>query len=161
MNKPLLNQVVQIGIVVNDAKATAGRYCDLLGLSDWHFNQVDTTKGKGANFRKGKQSIAAKALIAWTSLGDVELELIEPQDDTSVYAEFLRERGQGIHHVMFSTPDYDTCREQLEANGIDVLGSGDLQETRFTLFDTQADLGVICEIAQGGALVPDKSWLAP
>ena len=37
-----------------------------------------------------------------------------------------------------------------------ILGSGALQHTRFQLFDTQADLGLICEIAEGEPLVPDR-----
>ena len=155
MTKPLFNQIVQIGIVVRDAKTTAQRYRDLLGLNDWSFNEVDTPKGKGANFHSGEQLIAAKALIAWMSLGNVELELIEPRDSASVYAKFLQGRGQGIHHIMFVTPDYDYCVNQMSNQSISTLGSGELQQTRFALFDTQADLGLICEIAEGEPLLPD------
>ncbi len=155
MNKALFNQVVQIGIVVRDAEATARRYRDLLALDDWRFNEVDTVNGKGSNFRTGEQAIAARALIAWMPLGNVELELIEPRDETSVYAKFLREQGPGIHHVMFATPDYDHCVSHMASHGISTVGSGALQDTRFHLFDTQADLGLICEIAEGEPLVPD------
>jgi methylmalonyl-CoA/ethylmalonyl-CoA epimerase len=156
MNKAVFNQVVQIGIVVRDAEATARRYRDLLGLDDWRFNDVDTVEGKGSNFRTGGQAIAARALIAWMPLGNVELELIEPRDETSVYAEFLRDKGPGIHHVMFVTPDYDRCVSHMASHGVSTLGSGALQHTRFQLFDTQADLGLICEIAEGEPLVPDR-----
>ena len=47
MNEAMFNQVVQIGIVVRDAEATARRYRDLLSLDDWRFNEVDTVNGKG------------------------------------------------------------------------------------------------------------------
>lgn len=160
MSQPMFHQVVQLGIVVRDAKATAHRYRELLGLDDWHFNEVDTASGKGANFRRGGQSITAKALIAWTSVGNVELELIEPQDDSSVYAEFLHSKGPGIHHVMFVTPDYDDCINHMASQNISTLGAGELQKTRFQLFDTEADLGLICEIAEGEPLIPDRSGIA-
>jgi len=84
VNQALFNQVVQIGIVVRDAEATARRYKDLLNLSDWHFNEVDTEKGHGYNFCSGDRPIPARALIAWLFLGNVELELIEPRDEHSV-----------------------------------------------------------------------------
>ena len=155
MSKPLFNQIVQIGIVVNDAAATVRLYRELLGLDDWRFNEVDTVNDKGVNFRKGEQPIDARALIAWMPLGNVELELIEPRDETSVYAEFLRDKGPGIHHVMFVTPDYDHCVSQMATRGVPTLGSGELQNTRFTMFDTQEELGVICEIAEGEPLIPD------
>jgi 4-hydroxyphenylpyruvate dioxygenase-like putative hemolysin len=155
MSKPLFNQVVQIGIVVDDAAATVCRYRELLGFDDWRFNEVDTVNGKGVNFRRGEHPVDARALIAWMPLGNVELELIEPRDETSVYAEFLRDKGPGIHHVMFVTPDYDHCVSQMTARGVSKLGSGELQDTRFQLFDTQAELGIICEIAAGEPLIPD------
>jgi 4-hydroxyphenylpyruvate dioxygenase-like putative hemolysin len=157
MKQPLFSDVIQIGIIVRSAEDTARQYRDLLGITDWHFNEVDTEKGKGANFRSRGEPIKAKALIAWTQLGNVELELIEPKDDDSIYAEFLRERGPGIHHVMFATGDYDACQDRMQANGIATLVSGELQNTRFQLFDTVDALGVISEIADGDALVPERS----
>jgi 4-hydroxyphenylpyruvate dioxygenase-like putative hemolysin len=156
MHKAIFHQVLQIGIVVRDAEATALRYRDLLGLDDWRFNEVDTVNGKGSNFRTGEQAIAARALIAWMPLGNVELELIEPRDETSVYAVFLRDQGPGIHHVMFAAHDYDHCVDHMASHGISALGSGELQDTRFQLFDTRADLGLICEIAEGEPLVADR-----
>lgn len=92
-------------------------------------------------------------------LGNIELELIEPRDQTSVYAEFLRDKGPGIHHVMFVTPDYDHCLDKMAEQGVLILGSGELQSTRFTSLDTLADLGLICEIAEGDPLLPDRSGL--
>jgi 4-hydroxyphenylpyruvate dioxygenase-like putative hemolysin len=157
MNRPLFNDVVQIGIVVQSAEGTARRYQELLGVTEWHFNEVDTENGKGANFRSRGEPIEAKAMIAWTQLGNVELELIEPRDHDSVYAKFLREKGPGIHHVMFATGDYDECQDRMQANGVATLASGELQKTRFRLFDTVDALGLICEIAEGEPLVPDRS----
>jgi methylmalonyl-CoA/ethylmalonyl-CoA epimerase len=159
MNQPLFTNVIQVGLVVRCAATTARRYQELLGLSDWHFNEVDTESGKGANFRSANKPIVARANIAWIQLGNVELELIEPRDEHSVYAQFLRENGPGIHHVMFATADYDVCVNRIQANAIPVLGSGELQHTRFQLFDTEADLGMICEIADGDPLLPDHSGL--
>ncbi|MGI9287522.1 MAG: VOC family protein, partial [Pseudomonadales bacterium] len=91
------------------------------------------------------------------NIGNVELEVIEPQDEESVYAQFLRDKGSGIHHVMFATPDYDKCSARMAANNVAVIGSGELQNTRFQMFNTEKDLGLICEIADGEALTPDES----
>ena len=72
-----------------------------------------------------------------------------------MYAIFLREKGPGIHHVMFSTPDYQSCAERMARHQISVMAGGELQQTQFQMFDTRETLGLICEIADGGALVPD------
>jgi methylmalonyl-CoA/ethylmalonyl-CoA epimerase len=156
MSQSLFKDVVQIGVVVSDADACVARYRELLNLQDWHINYVDTEAGKGRNFFIGDKPIAAKAKIAWIAIGNVELEIIEPQDEESVYAQFLRDKGPGIHHVMFAVSDYDKCNESMIENNVEVLGSGELQQTRFQMFDTEKDLGFICEIAEGEALIPDE-----
>jgi hypothetical protein len=58
---------------------------------------------------------------------------------------------------MFATSDYDKCSTTMAENNVRVLGSGELQQTRFQMFDTKKDLGLICVIADGEALTPDKS----
>jgi catechol 2,3-dioxygenase-like lactoylglutathione lyase family enzyme len=157
MSQPLFNDIVQIGIVVKNVDTTVAQYRELLGIQDWHINFVDTATGKGSNFRKGDKPIIARAKIAWINIGNVELEIIEPRDEESVYAQFLRDKGPGIHHLMFATSDYDKCSTTMAENNVRVLGSGELQQTRFQMFDTEKDLGLICEIADGGALTPDES----
>jgi methylmalonyl-CoA/ethylmalonyl-CoA epimerase len=152
----LFESVIQIGIVVSDVNKAIEGYRDLLQVKQWNINHVDTAIGKGGNFHKNGKPIQAKAKIAWVNLGQVELELIEPQDQHSLYAEFLRERGPGIHHVMLGTSNYQTCLDHMDSQSIAAIGGGELQGTRFQMFDTQELLGFICEVAEGDPLVPDQ-----
>ena len=153
----LFNDVIQIGIVVSDVNKAIEGYRDLLHLKKWNINQVDTAIGKGGNFHKNGKPIQAKAKIAWANLGNVELELIEPQDQHSLYSDFLKEHGPGIHHVMLGTSDYVTCLDHMDCRNIASIGGGELQGTRFQMFDTQELLGFICEIADGDPLVPEQT----
>ena len=157
ISKPLFTDIVQIGVVVENVDASISKYRELLDLQGWQINYVDTMTGKGQNFRNGEKHVNTKAKIAWLLIGNVELELIEPQDEDSVYAQFLRDRGPGLHHVMFATSDYEKCSTTMAANNVRVLGGGELQQTRFQMFDTEKDLGLICEIAEGGSLTPDET----
>ena len=113
--------------------------------------------GIGRNFYKNGKPIQVKAKIAWVNFGNVELELIEPQDQHSLYSDFLKEHGPGIHHVMLGTSDYITGLDHMDSQNIAAIGGGELQGTRFQMFDTQELLGFICEIADGDPLAPDQS----
>ena len=157
MSETKVNGVVQIGILVRNADEAVRQYSKLLGINDWNINFVDTDRGKGRNFRTGEDDVAVKAKIAWTTIGGIELELIEPQDTTSLYAQHLESHGPGVHHLMFSTDDYDRTVKSLSGHGIDKIQSGELQATRFQLFDTRNTLGFISELAEGDPLVPDES----
>lgn len=157
MNASPIHGIVQIGLVVEDAEATARSYQELLGVGDWNVNEVDTAGGVGSDFRLRGKLIEAKAKVVWSTFLGVELELIEPQDETSVYAEFLRERGPGIHHVMLGTADHEAARRTLTSRGLSVLAEGELGGGSFELFDTAESLGMIVEIAAGESLAPDRS----
>jgi methylmalonyl-CoA/ethylmalonyl-CoA epimerase len=157
MSKANINSVVQIGILVRNADEAVRQYAKLFGINDWNINYVDTENGKGQNFRTAKNEVAVKAKIAWATIGGVELELIEPQDTTSIYAQNLESHGPGVHHVMFGTGDYDRAVAGLNGCGVERILSGELQATRFQMFDTRDTLGLISEFAEGDALVPDES----
>ena len=157
MSEANINGVVQIGILVRNADEAVRQYARLLGITDWNINHVDTENGIGQNFRIAKNDVAIKAKIAWTTIGGIELELIEPQDATSIYAEHLESHGPGVHHVMFGTGDYGGTVAALDGCGVERILSGELQSTRFQLFDTRDALGLISEFAEGDALVPDES----
>lgn len=156
MNTSASSVVVQIGIVVQSVDAAVKNYATLLGITDWNINHVDTDHGKGRNFRVDGKEVAVKAKIAWAQVGDIELELIEPQDDSSIYAEYLGSNGPGVHHLMFGTNDYQHSVEEIHRHGVENSVTGELQATEFRLFDTRQLLGTICEFATGDPLVPDE-----
>ena len=152
----LFSGIIQIGIVVSDVNKAIKGYRDILRVREWNINNVDTMIGKGGNFHDNGDPIQARAKIAWVTIGNVELELIEPQDQHSLYADFLRENGPGIHHVMLDTPDYANAIDHMGKQNVAMVGGGELQGTKFQMFDTRELLGFICEIADGDPLVPDQ-----
>jgi methylmalonyl-CoA/ethylmalonyl-CoA epimerase len=56
-------------------------------------------------------------------VGQVQWELIEPLDDESIYARFLAERGEGVHHLGVAAPRFDeTVAQAEERNGVFLSG---------------------------------------
>ena len=157
MKQPLVTDIVQIGVVVKNVDETIQHYQKILGLYDWHINYVDTRKGLGTEFRIRNKEVDVKAIIAWINIGNVELELIEPQDEESIYAEFLKEKGPGVHHVMLAAEDYESCKQKFAGDNMPLLAEGKLQQTECVLFDSQSKMGMVIEIAKGEPLVPDES----
>jgi len=43
--------------------------------------------------------------MAFSSLGPVELEIIQPIVGPTVYHDFLEEKGEDIHHLAFDVKD--------------------------------------------------------
>lgn len=88
------------GIVVKDADATAESYTRKLGPGDWEF--VDGGPIRMAN----------------GNIGNIRYELLAPvggQD--SLWAAFLAEHGEGLHHLAYNVADVDEAVAKLEEDG--------------------------------------------
>jgi len=146
MPEPVFNEMVQLGIVVRDLEATVRRYVDDYGIGPWEFARIDL--GDANNYREYGRPVERSNRIAIATVGRVMWELIEPLDEDGIYARFLAEKGEGVHHVAVATPDFDETvagaeREdglmlRCEHSGVDIA-----------YLDTQRDLGVVLEVFSG------------
>ena len=59
--------------------------------------------------------------VAMLRLGDTRIELLEPLSDEGAIAKFLRERGEGIHHVAIKINSIQKCIDIAEKEGLNVL----------------------------------------
>ncbi len=82
-------------------------------------------------------------------MGQVELELIEPGEEESLWREFLDTRGEGINHLGFFVDDIDKESTELEKKGFRVLYSSRFQNGGgATYFDTAKIGGILMELIQ-------------
>jgi methylmalonyl-CoA/ethylmalonyl-CoA epimerase len=145
--RPLLPKIGQISMIVDDALAYAKRYNDEFGIGPWHFLLFDESNMTGMTVHGKPVKYAMK--IALCNMFDTELELIEPMDDKSAYAEFLKEHGPGLHHLAFVTPNNtyrETYRELQSRNNEMIQGGTDPGGQDFAYFDLTKELGMIIEL---------------
>jgi len=62
-----------------------------------------------------------KVKIAILRAGGVSLELLEPSSDDSSVAKFLRQKGEGLHHIAFAVDDIEASMKELTAKGFRFL----------------------------------------
>lgn len=55
--------------------------------------------------------------VAMLSVGESQIELLEPLTPNSPVGKFLDKRGPGIHHVALRVPDIQAALVQLKENG--------------------------------------------
>jgi catechol 2,3-dioxygenase-like lactoylglutathione lyase family enzyme len=138
----------QIGIVVKDLDQTIRVLTEVFGLGPFRTitypppdrpNIMRQYKGKPGNFSYRQ---------AFTSLGAVELELIQPLEGESVWSDFLAEHGQGIHHIRFNIDELPPVVEHLAQNGIEIgqTGAGLRPGSQWAVFDTERLAGFAIEV---------------
>ena len=150
MREPVFNETVQLGIVVRDLEVTVRRYQDDYGIGPWQFARIDL--GEANNYCEYGRPVERSNRIAMATVGRVMWELIEPLDEDSIWARFLAEKGEGVHHVAVATPDFDgtVARAQPRAQRKDgVMLRCEHSGVDIAYLDTQRDLGVVLEVFSG------------
>jgi len=145
--KPVLEgaekQILQVGVVVKDLDQTV-KFLTALGLGPFTIQTIDHPSATV----RGKQ-VSYQVRLAFSQLGPVQLELIEYRSGTTIQEEFLREKGEGIHHLLFKVDDLEATLAKFSRLGIEVLqkdyyvGGGGL-----AYLGTDKIGGIIMEIVQ-------------
>jgi methylmalonyl-CoA/ethylmalonyl-CoA epimerase len=146
MREPSFTETMQLGIVVRDLEATVRRYEDDYGIGPWRFDRIDL--GAANDYREYGRPVERSNRIAIAMVGRVMWELIEPLDEDGIYARFLAEKGEGVHHVAVATPDFDETFARAERKD-GVMLSCKHSGIDIAYLDTLRDLGVTIEIFSG------------
>ncbi len=148
MTQPTLgtDTIVQVGIVVADVEATARAWSSILGLPMPEIRITDEfdfarTEYEGAPTR-------ARARMAFLSVGQVDIELLEPLGEPSTWNDQLRQHGPSLHHVAFEISGMSEARAYLNDQGVKLIQRGEFVGGRYAYFDTQARLGGILELLE-------------
>ena len=145
--EPLFKGVFQVGLVVRDCMTMLKKYYHDYGIGPWVIHEMTPEKMKVMEVRGKPVEYAMRLAVAF--IGPVMIELIEPLDDKSIYNEFLNEHGEGPHHILFETEDYDKSVEFFKEKGHGILQAGNYKGAKFAYFDTIEDLGMISQISGG------------
>jgi methylmalonyl-CoA/ethylmalonyl-CoA epimerase len=101
---PQVLRIHHIGVIVRDAAAAAETYRAGLGLDPL---AVEDYRGE--------------ARVAILAAGDSLVHLIEPLTAGTMWADALRDRGEGPHHIAFEVADIHTAIAGLAAAGLHTL----------------------------------------
>lgn len=129
----MIDKIHHIGIAVQDLDESLKFYRDVLGL---HVHALDTVEDQGVR-------------AALLTIGQSEIELLEPTRPDANMAKFLERKGEGLHHICFQTADVDGELETLKAKGVELVD----QKSRAGLagmicfLHPKASRGVLVELA--------------
>jgi methylmalonyl-CoA/ethylmalonyl-CoA epimerase len=127
-------RVDHIAIAVNDANSALENYKKILKIDKIDVEEVPNEKVK----------------VVMLNLEDTRLELIEPLDDTSPISKFLKERGEGIHHIAITADEIESDVNHAQENGMRFLG--DLRTgsygRKITFIHPKSLNGVLVEFCQ-------------
>lgn len=150
MKKPIidLKNLIQISLVVKDIEKAAKAWSEIFGVEMPKISRLPAPEECQIYYR-GKKT-ATRAKIACISLGQITIELTEPDEMDSSWKEYMeKHNGNGVHHLGFSVgsdENRDKVVKMLEDRGIGVRHYGYYPGGSYTFVDSEDQLGVILNI---------------
>ncbi len=134
----------QVAIVVRDIDKTVAFYSEVFGIGPFEICEVSfsdaTYYGEKAGYR-GKRAFA--------KLGPVTLELIELIEGKTIHEDFLKEKGEGLHHIAFAVDNLTKCEEEARRAGLQITQGMKREDgTGFAYLDSDRIGGAIIEMIQ-------------
>lgn len=136
--------ICQVGIVVKSIDETVKFYSEAFGIGPFEIREVSypdaTYFGEKAGYR-GKRAFA--------KVGPVTFELIELIDGKTIHEAFLKEKGEGLHHLGFEVKNLQAAVKKAEKLGFKIIQGWQREDgLGFSYLDSDRTGGVIFELIQ-------------
>ena len=130
-----VEKIAHVGIAVDSIEKWLGFYKDVLGLE-----------------YGGSEEIAEqKVRIAFLTIGESHIELLEPTSDDSPIAKFIETRGGGIHHIAVKVDDIEAAlarHKEAGARLIDNEPRVGAHNMRIAFIHPKSSGGVLLELCE-------------
>lgn len=137
---------IQIGLVVPDIEAAVEAWSGLLNLPRPHVIVTDPVEIAKTEYQ-GRLT-PARAKLAFFSLGQIELELIEPLGAPSTWQEQLDAHGPSLHHVAFEVQRMAERLEELAGHGLSLVQRGEFTGGCYAYLEGLESFGAILELLE-------------
>ncbi len=136
-----IKRINHIAMVVEDIEAALHFWQDVLGLRLHHMEDIPDQQ----------------AVIAFLPVGDSEVELVKPTNESSGIARYLQRKGPGIHHLCFEVSDIHSALQQLKEKNIRLINETPLIGTdgkTIAFIHPESTHGVLIELVESTHLEP-------
>lgn len=127
-----LKKIHHVAVVVSDIDNSIKLWRDTLGLTLDHIEEVPSQKSKVAAF----------------SVGDTQIELVQPLSEECGVGRFLLDRGPGMHHICFEVENIEETLNELKAKGVRLINETPqiLEGRKMAFIHPKAAQGVLVEL---------------
>lgn len=122
--------LIQIAFVVRDIEKYLENYAALLGVEVPPVIELPPSSETGAQYDEAPMNASAR--LAYLDFNNISLEFIEPVAGSSIWQDFLDEKGEGVHHFAFETDNSGRAVIDLEKMGYPCVQKGSYEEGYYT-----------------------------
>jgi hypothetical protein len=148
---PFLKEgIAQVCVVVEDLDKAVENYWKMFGIGPWHFYTYGKPLVKEMSYH-GKPA-EYKMRLALSYIGPLRIELIETVEGDTIYDDFVKEHGYGVHHFGVLVEDMGSALDAARSYGLsmtqDGSGFGLDGDGHYAYLDTEDKIGVTIELIE-------------
>ncbi len=150
MNLPIDDvSLAQIGFLVKDIEKTKKEFSRFLGVSEPETVNSGAYEVTQTEYR-GNPAPKAQCLMTFFYFGNLQVELIQPNKEPSIWREHLEEFGEGIHHISFNVKGMQKRIDLCEEWGMKLLQRGEYRggNGRYAFLDALDGLKIVVELLE-------------
>lgn len=147
-NEPIITSktVVQVAIVVKDVDKASNAWAKLLGVKVPGVSIAESNSSRPTLYKGDPTD--AKAKLAFITMNNLQIELIQPLGGKSTWQDFLDTHGEGVHHIAFEVKDINGMEKKFELRGDLTVQRGGWDGGAYSYVDTFKDLGCMLELLE-------------
>ncbi|HLO15059.1 MAG TPA: VOC family protein [Anaerolineales bacterium] len=146
----LKSGIAQIAILVKDLEETVQNYWSMFGIGPWHFYTYAKPLVKQMSYHGHPAEY--KMRLALSQIGPLRIELIEVKEGESIYADFIKEHGYGVHHLGILVDDMNAALAKADSSGFNMIqdgsGFGLDGDGHYAYLETEESLGITLQLIQ-------------
>jgi methylmalonyl-CoA/ethylmalonyl-CoA epimerase len=130
-----VKKIDHIGIAVRNIEEVLAFYKEALGLEHTGYEVVED------------QGVR----VAFLTVGESRLELLEPLDENSPVAKFIEKRGEGIHHIALDVTDVKETLADMQEKGMKLIDQAPRKgahNKQIAFIHPKATNGILLEVCQ-------------
>ena len=136
--------IIQVGVIVKDIEQSAKNWAEVFDLPVPKINQVRPLELTGATY--GGKPMTSRAKLCGFRLGNVQVELCQPDGEDSIWKELLETRGEGVQFLGFLVPNAKEATDALAEKGVSIAQWGDTGGGTYSMMRSMEKLGVALNI---------------
>ncbi|MBY3045957.1 VOC family protein [Rhizobium leguminosarum] len=134
-----LGNVVELAIVTSDHKRTMDGLLKL-GIGPWRVYKFSPENTENQTYRG--EAVSFELTVCFAQSGNMVWELMEPVSGPTIFADFLKAHGEGVHHVAYDCNNipFEERIAEFERRGFKKIQSGSwMGRNHFAFFATEED----------------------
>jgi methylmalonyl-CoA/ethylmalonyl-CoA epimerase len=139
-------KVTQVGIIVRDIDKARVAWAQMLGVTPPEVSVAESHFSRPTHYQGNPSD--AKAKLAFLTMDNLQIELIQPLGGKSTWQEYLEKNGEGIHHIAFQVKGIDRYEKEFALVDMPLIQRGGWDGGAYSYIDGTNEIGCILELLE-------------